>query len=307
LAQHNTHIIQELKDDPAAMHGKSAKIAGEVVSTRKIVTRDGKMMAVLQVEDWHDTAGSLEVVMFPRSWDKYGTDIEEGKILMFLGKFDASRNEPQIVCDKVVSDFSNFVPAVDAPTPTANDNSRSWVSAPDEPPPWVTGEAAQDDTPPDWAVDNAVPFPPVEAEAETGEPVKPEPSLQPEPVDAVAPKTQEAAAVSAPVPDPQLDSRDASKQERTPGPGDMGEADYWLMVHFLRSDDADKDRRRLKRVHGLLTQYPGRDRFTIVMESGERGMKLEFPSQRTSYSSELMRELESVVGADNVQVFRRPG
>jgi hypothetical protein len=80
----------------------------------------------------------------------------------------------------------------------------------------------------------------------------------------------------------------------------------WLMIYFKRTDEPDKDRRRLTRLHGILTSYPGDDRFTIVVEDRKQSYKMEFPNHTTSDCEELRRDLLSVVGEGNIEVFDAP-
>ena len=80
----------------------------------------------------------------------------------------------------------------------------------------------------------------------------------------------------------------------------------WLMIYFKRTDEPDKDRRRLTRLHGILTSYPGDDRFTIVVEDRKQTYKMEFPNHTTSDCEELRRDLLSVVGEGNIEVYDAP-
>lgn len=98
LRHANTDRVYELKDSEGRQD-KAVRVAGEVVNARKTVTKNGEMMGVLQVEDWHDTAGTIEVVLFPKTWLKFGDMIEDGKILLFNGKLDWRRGDVQIICE----------------------------------------------------------------------------------------------------------------------------------------------------------------------------------------------------------------
>ena len=56
--------------DPGLAKPEALRVAGEVTDLRKITTRKGELMAVLSLEDWHDSAGVIEVVLFPRTYAK---------------------------------------------------------------------------------------------------------------------------------------------------------------------------------------------------------------------------------------------
>lgn len=75
----------------------------------------------------------------------------------------------------------------------------------------------------------------------------------------------------------------------------------------LRSTgDAERDARRLRRVHGLLTSYPGRDRFALYVIEEARRVHLEFPNSTTGYCPDLILQLESLLGEGAVRVERNP-
>ncbi len=283
--------VMEAKEAGAAMNSKPAVIAGEVVTLRKILTKKGDMMAIATVEDWHDSAGSLEVVLFPRTWDNYGEIVQEGSVLFFNGKLDTARGDLQMICEVIRQNWDTVAP-----------EEVSYMPPPPEPPSWSFDDEPYDE--------------------ETGEMASSfEPPPEPELVGAVAPATQGGAAAPTPVLEPQLAARvTISAPYIAPSWDDAGteaEGDLlpeemrspppsWLMIYFKRSEDADKDRRRLTRLHGILTSYPGRDRFTIVIEDRKHSYKMEFPNHTTSDCDDLRRDLVSVVGEGNVEIYDRP-
>ena len=69
LEKQNLQKISELKS-PSLSKPETVRVAGEVTALRKLTTRNGDMMAVLSLEDWHDSAGVIEVVLFPRTYAK---------------------------------------------------------------------------------------------------------------------------------------------------------------------------------------------------------------------------------------------
>lgn len=273
------------------MNGKSISLAGEVTTLRKVVTKQGQMMGIAQVEDWHPSAESIEVVLFPRTWDKFGDLVDEGNVLVFGGKVDNSRGDVQIICE-TVTDKQNFVlPAESDYMPPSNP----------EPPLWM-------DEPFDDDLDMPAPL------------IMPEPEPEAEAV--VAPATQGAAAVRTPALEPQLVGAPA-RAEMSINWMDAEEPDVtgldlsayetvsvserWLMIYFQRSGDTEKDRRRLRRLHGILTKYPGKDRFSIVLEDQKQSFKMEFPNDTTAYCEDLMNDLLTIVGeSTNIEVFDRP-
>ncbi len=37
-------------------------------------------MGILKIEDWHDSAGVIDVVLFPRTWEKMQQQVESGEL-----------------------------------------------------------------------------------------------------------------------------------------------------------------------------------------------------------------------------------
>ena len=106
LESANTRSIRELKENAFGMHDKQVAVAGEVVSMRKLTTRNNDLMCVIQLEDWRESAGSIEVVIFPRTWRQCQDLVQEGEILRIRGKFDTSRGDPQIIAEDVSQNFT---------------------------------------------------------------------------------------------------------------------------------------------------------------------------------------------------------
>ena len=67
LARQNLHKISDLKR-PGMPKPESVRIAGELTEVRKITTRKSDLMAILSMEDWHDSAETIEIVLFPSTY-----------------------------------------------------------------------------------------------------------------------------------------------------------------------------------------------------------------------------------------------
>ena len=288
---HNLITTYDLKESAESLQDRQVKMVGLVAGMRKMTTRNNDLMCVVQLED---RQGTIDVVFFPRAWDKLQDKVQEGSIILVSGKADARNRDPQIIGESVTQDL-NFI--TKAPVEE---------SASSEPPPWLN-----DDTTPLWNEDEAF------FDEETGE--VPEPLLpsEPESVAAVAPATQGAVAVPTPVVEPQLVSGPAANGEtawtsesESPLADELPEQDAtaqrWLMVYYQRSGDDEKDRRRIRKLHGILTSYPGQDRFTIVIQGRKQALTMEFPNHTTAFCDDLIRDLKTTVGEDNIRVFERP-
>jgi len=79
------------------------------------------------------------------------------------------------------------------------------------------------------------------------------------------------------------------------------EARKLIVIRFVRSEDVDVDRRRLRRIHGRLTEFHGVDRFQIVICQGSQEYNMEFPNHTTQFSEGLVAELRALPGVIEVR------
>lgn len=311
LAQSNTAVVQELKADPASHNEKMVQVAGEIVGLRRIYTRNNDAMGVIELEDWHETAGIIEVVLFPRTWKDVMGRVEagelrgfdEGDVVLVAGKFDVSRGDPQIICERVATDFGIMVAQEEL---ADYDNSMpEWM---DEP----TAGSSQE--PPAWLPVEGEPYSgPVDDELfdeETGEVVA-ERAMQPveqmQRTEHVAPATQGAAAVPVPVVEIAPAAEPLSPEAASAAFDDLDAPERWLMIYFPRSGNDGNDRRRLLRLYRILISYPGKDHFSIVLEGDDKPNKLDFPNHTTGCCEDLLRDLLSVVeDENNIEIYQRP-
>jgi hypothetical protein len=241
------------------------------------------MMAVLQLEDWHESAATIEVVLFPKTWLRFGGLAAEGAVVRINGKVDLSRGDPQIRGEAIHQDLSAVVPdeSDTRPQPTALAASPLPVQFDEE-----TGELPHAPEPPPLDYDVMV------APATSGAAAAPLPAVVPQ-------LAAEPVAIAETLPE-ELANLSFEPETETPP------VQRWLKIYFQRSDDPEKDRRRLRRIFGTLTGYPGQDRFTIVVEDRKQAFTMEFPNHSTAFCDDLMRDMLSLVGEGNVAVFDRP-
>jgi len=281
----HTADIRQLKE-AEFMNDRPVVVAGEVVSVRRLYTRSSEAMGVIYLEDWHETAGTVDVVMFPRTWAKYQELAVEGEIVKVTGKWDTSRGDPQVIADSLTQKFETVTGTGFAPPPP---EAPAWLTA--EPPLWPD----EDEGPP--------PLPDDYFDEETGELPQPQPEPEPAPAASIAPATQGAAATPQPAVEPQLVALAADALPQ----GDPAQARHWVYAYLRRSGDDDRDRRRLRRLFNIFTSFTGDDRFSIVVETQGGWAKIEFPNHTTDCCDELRRELlTAVAGDDDIQVFDRP-
>ncbi|MBZ0297347.1 MAG: DNA polymerase III subunit alpha [Anaerolineae bacterium] len=293
----NTAVISDLKDPDGNFHGKQVAVAGEVVTLRKILTKNNDLMAVIHLEDWHDSAGAIDVVIFPRTWQKCQELVEEGEIVRVAGKFDNSRNDPQIVAETVDQNFNVVRPEGGAPLPLDN-GMPEWAMQDDDGGPWMEADAFV--PPPDdfmQPVNIEPEAPPVEAPAVV------EPPLS-EPEAIVEENGHDHPAMDEPFDSPPPDMEwEHNGYHNGHGHIQVVEGIRWVYIYLDRSGDGDRDARRLRRITNTLTNYPGEDRFVIIVRSPGKSIKMRFGERTTGLCDELFLDLEAIVGPGNVQVY----
>ncbi|HUV91965.1 MAG TPA: hypothetical protein VMV80_02670, partial [Anaerolineales bacterium] len=76
-----------------------------------------------------------------------------------------------------------------------------------------------------------------------------------------------------------------------------------MMTIVIRSTgDKTRDELRLRMLHGVITSYPGNDRFAFHVFVQGRGYLLEFPNCTIGLCPELTDRLSTFVGIENVRV-----
>ncbi|MGI8963465.1 MAG: DNA polymerase III subunit alpha, partial [Thermomicrobiales bacterium] len=82
--------------------GARMSFIGMVTGVRRITTRNNKTMAVVEVED---LTGSIEVVVFPDSWEQHANVIHEDAILDFQAKVDERGEKQQLILEHAGADL----------------------------------------------------------------------------------------------------------------------------------------------------------------------------------------------------------
>ena len=84
--------------------GRSVVIGGMIVKIRHMVTKNGRNAgAKMAVFELQDVQGKCEVVMFPRTLEKYGDLMEIDNIVFVKGTVDCRRETPNIICEELIS------------------------------------------------------------------------------------------------------------------------------------------------------------------------------------------------------------
>jgi len=100
LTQAVTHFAGQLND---ASHGEKVRVAGMVTRIRNHQTKNGQQMAFATIED---IQGNIELVIFPRTWEKVQSLVQFDNIILVDGKVDNPEGtEAKVLVDAVSSDL----------------------------------------------------------------------------------------------------------------------------------------------------------------------------------------------------------
>jgi DNA polymerase-3 subunit alpha len=313
LARVITHFSAELGD---AEHGQQVCVAGEVSNIRPYQTRAGKPMGFVSIEDLQ---GLVDLVVFNRVWRDVTKWLQSGMIVVVKGKVDTERGDPKILVDMISVDLENIKPLVEPKQigpPPPEDVPVDLVDEPE----LISSDLDPYDPPPVPEMDVWEDIP---VEATMAETVDDSPSLEkvhPESVVGESPSIPESqTGVGGHVPHSEASSTvsepDSVLHTTSPsdslsyaslmsvGTGRAEPTDPQMVTIVLRSTgDRRRDALRMRRVHGLLTSYPGNDRFVFNVYETSRRYHLEFPSSTTGYCPELHAQLHALLGEGSVRV-----
>lgn len=282
LQKVNSDEVIRLKEDPGQFSEQQVKIAGEIISMRKVFTKKQEAMAILQVEDWHDTAAPIEVVIFPRTFAQIEHQIEsgdlpvplrEGEVFVFIGKFDVSRGDPQVICERVTQNLELMEIARQEDMPTyADDDAAPPLSTSDEP---------------DWSL-----APRIDA-------APPDEGDEPTSITGTAATTTQTMDITDDLPDDAPDwmrgNGSTNGNHHTP---------RWIVVTLERSGDIEADVKVLRSLHRTIFNHRGMDHFLVRTEVNGMNHWFTF-DDLTDCSEQLLAHLSKIVRHDQIQVLDR--
>jgi DNA polymerase-3 subunit alpha len=98
----NLHSSESLRNEEEALNQKPVTLAGLIVGVRQITTKKGDLMGIVSIED---VEGTMECVLFPRTWSECHEMIREDALVIIKGKADSSRGDMQVIVDSVSQQF----------------------------------------------------------------------------------------------------------------------------------------------------------------------------------------------------------
>jgi hypothetical protein len=114
-------------------------------------------------------------------------------------------------------------------------------------------------------------------------------------------------APGEPLYEPPQRSTPAQKPEPSPRPAEVAADDRTCHVRLTlqRSDDPERDQRRLDRLYGTLISRPGKDSFSVIIQSEAQRIEIDFPGKNIHYCAELVEQIAQIVGPSAVEVENR--
>jgi DNA polymerase-3 subunit alpha len=316
LLRKTTHLIGQLGD----LNSKDKVIIGGiVVKYRPHATREGKPMGFATIED---VQGEIELVLFPRVWEKYSRLLKDEAVILAEGKVDTGNASPKLLVDKLeqvtMEDTLNLTdipmrlakPAVAEHEPPARQNStaahgsESAIGTSDQelppqfqPDPEIfffndTWDASTEDAS-SMELDEESTIPNISNEIE-----KTEDKNFSALVDTIEVETPETRNLKTPIVLPGY----RLTAEPIVNPNTEGKENRMVTVILRSTQDKDRDIRKMKSIQGLMQSSPGSDHFSFqIIEEGRRSL-VEFPNHTTGITPELLNRLEKLVGKSNYRV-----
>ena len=100
-----THFSGQLGE---ATDKEKVIVAGMVTRFRPHLTKDGKAMGFVTLED---IQGNIELILFPRTWEQFSDLVVVDQVIMAEGKVDASGGDPKVLVDRLAPVSLDALPA----------------------------------------------------------------------------------------------------------------------------------------------------------------------------------------------------
>jgi len=302
-----------------AAHEEKVRVAGMVSGIRPHQTKTGKMMAWVTLED---LTGTIELVVFPRTWEKYQFALEVGGVILAEGKVDAQSNPSKVLVDNIRTELKLTLPAQIPLQPVEESVSAAPKATYPARQPGVKAERipVRRSDPAEISMEEDGPPPPEDppnwenststatrigaanlvmhvAGLPEGKEDDEPPAVETPPVPSQLPVVSHPAPVEiAPAKIPPLPVPAIPVNIEAEHPPQM------ITIILRPSGDSQRDIRRISRLHGTFISFPGRDHFAFQIFENERGHLIEFPNDSTHLCAELMVQIKAAVGEENIRV-----
>ena len=92
---------------PQAQHEEKVRVAGLVTAVRPYMTKTNKPMGFVTMED---VQGNIELVLFPKTWQKTHDILKVWQIIIVEGKADTGSTPPKILVDEIRTEIKILEP-----------------------------------------------------------------------------------------------------------------------------------------------------------------------------------------------------
>jgi DNA polymerase-3 subunit alpha len=287
-----TTIGQHTTESP----GQALTMVGMVQRVRRITTKKGDPMAFVTLEG---SGGTVDCVVFPRTYERFKGVVIPSRILVVNGKLDNSqdRDEPSLLVEWF-KEPHEFLRAAGGPTSVATDDTfasssrepaASYTAAPSR-----TTPAQGNDQSGNGANDNGSSQ---KKSNGNGNGHRTAPASR---ETATAPASQDEDPASKP-----SNGGNGSSNRTYAPPPEPPSPPATLYITLKRTGDNMSDFQKLSQIHEMLKTEQGMDQFVVLLESANRErIKLEFPNERTRCTRSLEQQITSLVGAGNLRVVQ---
>jgi len=266
-----THYTSQLAE---AEHKSDVTVGGSIEDIRTIITKKGDEMAFARLAD---VQGTVELVIFPRTWKKFSEQIRMDGVLFAKGKVDTDRSAPKILVDYVEKIGLDGIVS-----------TNSHISEPD-------------------ASRSNLKF---ETDRHRNSDMKVETDPWGDSVFSNTPDTENISEKNSNDMYAEVDKDHKSHVEVE----DEGE-EYQPFIERTKikkckvievtlnsTGSKQKDTRRLRQIYGILTSIPGNDQFAFLCKENGQIYRFDFPNDSTAVNDSLVNELNGMLGEVNVRV-----
>lgn len=288
-----------------AVLGQQLTLVGMVQRVRRITTKKGDTMALVTLEG---SGGTLDVVVFPRIYERFKDKLTTERILVASGKLD---NRPNREDHPLLVDW--FKETHELPTSisqgsgngssggrTAMFSEQVYESAP-----------AYRQTPDHALSDPQMPKAPSTNVSPVG---KGAANARPNPVEPPTEPDFAAYSTGARTPQPDNGGRHTALPMPAPvtphppvamPPQTHPAPPSTLYITLKRTGNDSADWERLSHLHQVLKTEQGKDTFVVLLEdAGRKRIQLSFPNEYTQNTDGLRQQVESIVGSGNLRIIQ---
>ncbi|MFN0071820.1 MAG: DNA polymerase III subunit alpha, partial [Chloroflexota bacterium] len=249
------------------MNGEMVTVAGIITEARRIITKRNDTMARVVLEDLH---GSVEVIAFPKTFERTSEAWQEDAIVIVQGKVELREEQVQIICE----------------------NAERWtIPEGQEPPPPLFSQSQQ-------AADHSsngngygyqTARPSTNGNGKNGSHGK-------SGANGTAKHTTNGASRS---PASEGVSGQTAGQRRS---ADDGRPPISMKLTLRRTGDSRADIQILEKLHTLLQAASGHDPYELELVSDQKRVRIQASDTHTRFSDDLEIALRRLLGPENVVV-----